>query len=207
MPVGTRWETSMRESGRCEKAEQRAPGQPEGLYSMKQTRLPCDGGIGPHPGMAHTWHLSSGPWGMFPSHLEEAEIRPLCVPGVQGFAPMQAPLSSLLPQPSPLSPSLPSPLALLAHPQTPVMWLFPQVLPRDAEPSLTSLGLPPSCHPAFVPPGEAGLCGHADRFFQFVECDGRVQQQQGDIIVHVEFLKVFVQNYACDPLYFQRWAA
>lgn len=102
---------------------------------------------------------------------------------------------------------LPSPLGLLAHPQTPVMWLFPQVLPRDAELLLTSLGLPPSCHPAFVPPGEAGLCGHADGFFHFAECDGRVQQQQGDIIVHVEFLKVLVQNYACDPLYFQGWAA
>lgn len=88
----------------------------------------------------------------------------------------------------------------------PLLWLFPQLLPGDADQLRTSFDLPPSCHPALVPRGGAGLLGHADGFFQVVERDGRVQQEQGDIIVHVASLKVLVKNYPSDSLYIQGWA-
>lgn len=47
-----------------------------------------------------------------------------------------------------------------------------------------------------MPRGGAGLPGHADGFLQATERDLRVQQQQGDVIVHAEFIKVLVKNYA-----------
>lgn len=57
-----------------------------------------------------------------------------------------------------------------------------------------------------MPLGGAGLPGHADGFLQATERDLRLQQQQGDVIVHVEFVKVLVKNHARDPFYLQGWA-
>ena len=102
---------------------------------------------------------------------------------------------------------LPISFDLLSHPQMPTIWLFPQKLSRNAEQSRTSVGLTPSCHPAFVPHGGAELPGQADGPFQTAESDGQGQQQQGDVIVHVGSLKVLVKNYAGNPLYFQGWAS
>lgn len=52
------------------------------------------------------------------------------------------------------------------------MCLLPQQLSEDAEQSRTTVGLTPSCHPAFVPHRGAGLSGHADGLFQPAERDG-----------------------------------
>lgn len=89
----------------------------------------------------------------------------------------------------------------------PIIWLLPQKLSGDAEQSRTAISLTPSCHPAFVPCGGGGLPGYADRLHLSIECDRRGQQQQGNIIVHVDFLKVLVKNYAGNLLYIQGWAA
>lgn len=49
-----------------------------------------------------------------------------------------------------------------------------------------------------MPAGRGGLKRQADGHCQIIEFDGRGQQQQGNIIVHVVSLKVFVANYAAD---------
>lgn len=57
-----------------------------------------------------------------------------------------------------------------------------------------------------MPLGEAGLRGQAEGFFPLVEYDGTVQHQQSNVIVHVNSLKVLVENDGCDSLYLQGWA-
>lgn len=54
-----------------------------------------------------------------------------------------------------------------------------------------------------MPLGEAGLRGQAEGFFPLVEYDGTVQHQQSNVIVHVNSLKVLVENDGCDSLYLQ----
>lgn len=49
-----------------------------------------------------------------------------------------------------------------------------------------------------MPSGMGGLERHADGHYQVTELDGLGQQQQGNVIVHVESLKVFVPNYVGD---------
>lgn len=49
-----------------------------------------------------------------------------------------------------------------------------------------------------MPCGRVELERHADGHYQVIELDGTGQQQQGNVIVHVESLKVFVPDYGGD---------
>lgn len=186
--------------GRCERIRSRgAPGKLKRLSSTKQANKTALCWLDrTQPGSRH---LSLGPRG-HPS-LALGLSEPLVCRDLLQCKFFSPPSFS---QPSLLVTLLPLPLDLVTHPQMPMMWLFPQQFSGDAEQSHTTLGLSPSCHPTFTPRGEVGICGHADGFFQLAERDGRVQQQQGNIVVHVDSCKVLVKNYAGDRLHFQGWA-